>query len=233
MSRWPSCGHRVQSSQSFPEDNMNTKAAAAVALLYPGDRAVRERADPAESRFAALFEAFAAAGMHAAPAVYHDDFADEVASSCAACDAVLVWCNPIEGGRRRDRLDAMLRDVARSGRVRQRASRHDPAPGHQGRAGRRHATCRSAATCTASTAWQQLARRIAAAPAARRARAQAAPRPQRHRRVARRVRRARPATTPRLNLRHAQRGSEEDVRRPADAAAARWRRTSSRRTAAT
>ena len=32
----------------------------AVALLYPGDRAARDRADPTESRFAALFEAFAA-----------------------------------------------------------------------------------------------------------------------------------------------------------------------------
>ncbi len=28
---------------------------------------------------------------------------------------VLVWCNPIEGGRRRDRLDALLRDVAAAG----------------------------------------------------------------------------------------------------------------------
>ena len=28
---------------------------------------------------------------------------------------MLVWCNPIEGGRRRDRLDALLRDVAGAG----------------------------------------------------------------------------------------------------------------------
>lgn len=51
-----------------------------VALLYPGDRPIRERSDPAESRFAALFAAFAAAGVAAQPAVYHDEFADEVAS---------------------------------------------------------------------------------------------------------------------------------------------------------
>ncbi len=86
-----------------------------VALLYPGDRAARDRCNPAESRFAALFEAFRAAGVAADPAVYHDDFADEVAAQLRQVAAVLVWCNPIEGGRRRDRLDALLREVADAG----------------------------------------------------------------------------------------------------------------------
>jgi hypothetical protein len=86
-----------------------------VALLYPGDRAARDRADPAASRFAALFEALAAAGVHAEPAVWHDDFAAEVSAQLRGVQAVLVWCNPIEDGRRRDRLDALLRDVAQAG----------------------------------------------------------------------------------------------------------------------
>jgi superoxide dismutase/rhodanese-related sulfurtransferase len=86
-----------------------------VALLYPGDRAARDLADPAASRFAALFEAFADAGVHAEPAVYQDDFADEVAAQLRDVQAVLVWCNPIHDGRRRDRLDALLREVARGG----------------------------------------------------------------------------------------------------------------------
>ncbi len=86
-----------------------------VALLYPGDRAVRDRADPAASRFAPLFAAFAAAGVDAEPAVYHDDFADEVALQLRRVQVILVWCNPIEGGRRRDRLDALLRDLASAG----------------------------------------------------------------------------------------------------------------------
>ncbi|MEJ8823654.1 Cj0069 family protein [Variovorax humicola] len=86
-----------------------------VALLYPGDRAMRDRADPGESRFVALFDAFGAAGISAEPAVYHDDFADEVAMQLRRLDGVLVWCNPMEGGRRRDRLDAMLRDLAQAG----------------------------------------------------------------------------------------------------------------------
>lgn len=86
-----------------------------IALLYPGDRAMRDRADPAESRFVALFEAFSAAGVKAEPAVYHDDFADEVAEQLRSLDGVLVWNNPIELGRRRGRLDAMLREVAVGG----------------------------------------------------------------------------------------------------------------------
>ena len=85
------------------------------ALLYPGDRAARDRADPAASRFAALFEALSAAGVNAEPAVHHDDFADEVTAQLLGMQVVLVWCNPIEDGRRRDRLDAMLREVARAG----------------------------------------------------------------------------------------------------------------------
>jgi hypothetical protein len=86
-----------------------------VALLYPGDRAARERSDPAASRFKALFDAFASAGVSAEPAVYHDDFAEEVGAQLRRVAAVLVWCNPIEAGRRRDRLDLLLREVAQSG----------------------------------------------------------------------------------------------------------------------
>lgn len=88
-----------------------------LALLYPGDRAMRERGDPSESRFAALFDAFAVAGLRAVPAVYHDDFADEVEAQLRGVGVVLAWCNPIEGGRRRDRLDAMLRRLAGQGIV--------------------------------------------------------------------------------------------------------------------
>ena len=86
-----------------------------IALLYPGDRAMRDRSDPAESRFASLFEAFALAGIPASPAVYHDDFAEEVEAQLREVDLVLVWCNPIQDGYRRDRLDAVLRRLADRG----------------------------------------------------------------------------------------------------------------------
>ncbi|MBE7942347.1 MULTISPECIES: Cj0069 family protein [Ramlibacter] len=86
-----------------------------VALLYPGDRAARDRSDPGESRFSQLFEAFASAGIPASPAVYHDDFEGEVEAQLREVRLVLVWSNPIEGGRTRARLDAMLRRIADGG----------------------------------------------------------------------------------------------------------------------
>ena len=85
-----------------------------LAILYPGDRATRDRADPAESRFAKLFAAFAGAGVVVEPAVYSDDFREEVLQQLLRVHGVLVWHNPIEGGRDRNRLDAMLREVAAS-----------------------------------------------------------------------------------------------------------------------
>ena len=86
-----------------------------LAILYPGDRAARDRSNPAESRFASLLKAFSAAGVAAEPAIYNDDFADEVLCQLDQVQGVLVWHNPIEGGRSRARLDAMLREVASRG----------------------------------------------------------------------------------------------------------------------
>ena len=86
-----------------------------IALLYPGDRAMRERADPAESRFAALFAALDAAGLHAEPAIWHEDFADALRAQLRGVSLVLAWCNPIEAGRRRGPLDALLRELADAG----------------------------------------------------------------------------------------------------------------------
>ena len=54
-----------------------------IALLYPGDADLRARADPHESRFAALFAAFDAAGVHAEPVVWHPEAADAVLSDDA------------------------------------------------------------------------------------------------------------------------------------------------------
>lgn len=86
-----------------------------LAILYPGDRASRDRSAPAESRFEALFTAFAAAGVEVEPAVYHDDFCDEVEAQLRRLRGVLVWHNPVHDGRTRRVLDAMLRRVAASG----------------------------------------------------------------------------------------------------------------------
>lgn len=94
---------------------MNQNLAPSLGLLYPGDRATRDRSDPTESRFAPLFEAFSKVGIPTHPIVYNDEFADEVADQLRHLDGVLVWSNPIESGRRRGRLDTVLREAAQAG----------------------------------------------------------------------------------------------------------------------
>jgi hypothetical protein len=80
-----------------------------VAIVYPGDEEVRRNATADNNRFAPLFSAFAAHGIQAEPAVYHYEARQALRDQLLQADAVLVWVNPIEGGRDRSLLDAMLR----------------------------------------------------------------------------------------------------------------------------
>jgi hypothetical protein len=89
----------------------------AVAILYVGDRAARDQAAPEKSRFLKVFQALSDLGVRAEPAVYHDDFRDEVRQQLMQVDGVLVWVNPVEGGRDRSLLDSLLREVAAAGVV--------------------------------------------------------------------------------------------------------------------
>lgn len=59
-----------------------------VALLYPGDRATRDRADPAARSFVALVKALAAAGVRVEPAKHHDDDAEQHGVRPGQVDAV-------------------------------------------------------------------------------------------------------------------------------------------------
>jgi len=86
-----------------------------VALLYPGDRDVRNNATPDNNRLAAIFKALAKQGLNAVPAVYHDDFHEEVRRQLLDVKAVLVWMNPIQDGRDRSIIDPLLREVAAAG----------------------------------------------------------------------------------------------------------------------
>jgi hypothetical protein len=83
-----------------------------IAILYPGDYGDRTNATAENNRFADLFRAFAAKGIRTEPAVYQDDFGAEVRDQLMQVDGVLVWVNPIQGGRNRSILDSMLREVA-------------------------------------------------------------------------------------------------------------------------
>ena len=86
-----------------------------IAVLWRGDREARRTATAANNRFYRVFEELAALGIQADPAVYHEDFADEVREQLLGVDGVLVWVDPIHGGLTRTALDAMLRDVAARG----------------------------------------------------------------------------------------------------------------------
>ncbi len=84
-------------------------------LIWRGDRQARSEATPRTNRFSRVFEALAALGIHAEPAVYADDMVDEVRAQLLRLDGVLVWVDPISEGRDRIVLDSMLRDVAARG----------------------------------------------------------------------------------------------------------------------
>ena len=86
-----------------------------IAVLWRGDRQARADATPANNRFHRVFEELASVGIHAEPAVYAEEMTDEVRAQLLQVDGVLVWVDPLSGGRNRVALDALLRDVANQG----------------------------------------------------------------------------------------------------------------------
>ena len=78
-----------------------------VAILCPRERG--------PGRFGGVFDAFAALGAVAVPALYHDEDRNAVREQLLAADGVLVWMNPIENGRDRSVLDALLIEVSGAG----------------------------------------------------------------------------------------------------------------------
>jgi hypothetical protein len=94
---------------------MSINTGPRVALLTPGDREIRSSATLEEHRLRGVAEALRQAEVTAELAIYADEFADEVRVQLLQVDGVLVWVNPIEGGRDRTVLDAMLQQVADAG----------------------------------------------------------------------------------------------------------------------
>jgi hypothetical protein len=87
-----------------------------VAVVWRGDREARRNATPANNRFYRVFEELAAAGIHAEPAVYDEEFANEFRTQLLQADGVLVWLNPLQDGKKtREALDPLLREMAERG----------------------------------------------------------------------------------------------------------------------
>src|SRR3954469_6955242 len=92
-----------------------TMTSPKIAIVWRGDREARRNATPANNRFHRIFEELAAVGIHAEPAIYDEEFADEVREQLMAADGVLVWVDPIHQGKTREALDPLLREVAARG----------------------------------------------------------------------------------------------------------------------
>ena len=86
-----------------------------VAILWRGDRATRAAATSQNNRYRRIFEELDALGIHTEPAIYADDMVNEVREQLLGMDGVLVWVNPIDEGRTREKLDPLLREVASKG----------------------------------------------------------------------------------------------------------------------
>jgi hypothetical protein len=96
---------------------MDTKSPqrTSVAIVSRGDADARRNTTPQNSRFVRVFEALAAVGIEARPAIYDESFGGAVREQLLGVDGVLVWVDPIHQGKTRAELDALLRDVAARG----------------------------------------------------------------------------------------------------------------------
>ncbi len=86
-----------------------------LAIVWRGDRDARRIATPQNNRFHRVFEELALLGIVAEPAVFDEDFADEIRAQLLAADGVLVWVDPLHEGKTRAVLDPLLREVAAHG----------------------------------------------------------------------------------------------------------------------
>ena len=91
-----------------------TKPVARIALLWRGDPAMPTPA-PADTRLHRIFAQFAARGVQAEPVVYAEELAETLRARLLQTDGVLVWVDPIVGGRERGQLDELLRELSDRG----------------------------------------------------------------------------------------------------------------------
>jgi hypothetical protein len=108
--------------QGIPAENtrngrvdMTAGEVGKLALVWRRDAPKWHAVTAQNDRLNRVFEAMAALGIQAEPAVYADDTVDEVREQLLGCKGVLVWVDPISEGRNRTMLDALLRDVASRG----------------------------------------------------------------------------------------------------------------------
>jgi hypothetical protein len=93
--------------------NLHCMATSIALLLYGAPGTPRPAAK--EERFSKLTRHLVEKGFKVHTVWYHDTLADALKTELAKFAAILVWINPIEDGRNRDRLDALLRELSSQG----------------------------------------------------------------------------------------------------------------------
>ncbi len=68
-----------------------------------------------EEKYKDLAAALSAQGFEVKSVLYNDGIAETLATELLQCQAILVWVNPIEQGKNRNRLDALLVELAEKG----------------------------------------------------------------------------------------------------------------------
>jgi hypothetical protein len=86
-----------------------------IAIVFPADKNLLLSTGLDQSRHAETAAALRSAGLDVVGAPYADQIVGDVAEILSRVDGVLVWFNPVESGRDRSLLNAMLRDVASRG----------------------------------------------------------------------------------------------------------------------
>jgi hypothetical protein len=88
-----------------------------IAIVWRGDSVTRAQATPENNRYNKIFSELLALGIVAEPAVYCEEAEDEVRAQLLKTEGALVWVNPLQDGRTREKLDTLLREVAATGRL--------------------------------------------------------------------------------------------------------------------
>src|SRR5262245_12375679 len=88
-----------------------------VAIVFPADAKDGLATNVEQSRFAETAKALRAAGIDGVGAPYADALVEEVRAQLLSVDGVLVWVNPVQAGRGRSILNAMLADDGSEGVV--------------------------------------------------------------------------------------------------------------------
>jgi hypothetical protein len=94
---------------------MGASRSSKIAIVWRGEPHERGRARLVDSRFAAIAHALRGIGFLPEACLYDETAEPAVRAQLLGVAAAQVFVNPLQDGRRRDRLDALLRDVAAAG----------------------------------------------------------------------------------------------------------------------